>query len=326
MKRYLIPILAILVLASGLLVGCSKNTATYHNSTYGYYIDYPSDWTPSQLSGDEMALKPPDSPAGLVISRLHKLPAGESISEYSSAYLKYLSQEHDDFQLVSLRQLSDLDYQLDYERGDTRYRDYIMLRDGWVYMITCLCSQPALVNHNYTFHQIYFSFRFTPTSHTNKETEATDESPTLEEWGALNRWLSECYGLPPVKNTEQLQSAAFLVSSLWFEEADKAVKKLEQHAIPWERTSPFFYLFNYYILHDIQLRNASRPIEFMAIDHLVVQSVKDLHDAADELVLMKELGEPLNVFPTEEDAMKWFREFDKDYQRLLEEAVNRSGD
>ncbi len=162
-----------------------------------------------------------------------------------------------------------------------------------------------------------------PASPSPDQMEATPESPSLEEWEVLNHWLSELYGLPPVENTEQMESAAWLVSGFWFEQADKAVKKLEEHEIPWERTSPFFYLFNYYILYDTQLRHASTPLEFMAADHLLAQSVKDLHDAAEELILMKDLGEPLNVFPTEEDADKWFREFDKDWKRLMEEAISK---
>jgi len=86
---------------------------------------------------------------------------------------------------------------------------------------------------------------------------------------------------------EQLESAAFLVSGFWFEVGDEAANKLEQHGIPWERTSPFFYLYCYYILHDTQLRNGSwsTPVEFMASDYLLANSVKDLHEAADELSL-----------------------------------------
>ena len=160
-----------------------------------------------------------------------------------------------------------------------------------------------------------------PACPTPEQTEPEPQSPSSEDWKVLNRWLSELYGLPPVSNTEQLQSAAWLVSGLWFEQAHKAVKRLEQNGIPWSRTAPFFYLYNYYILHDIQLRNASTPLEFMATDYLLADSVRELHEAADELVLMKQLGETLNIFPTEEDAMKWFKEFDKDWERLMEEAI-----
>ena len=159
-----------------------------------------------------------------------------------------------------------------------------------------------------------------PVSPAPEQTQPKRESPSSEDWEALNRWLSDLYRLPPVNNTEQLQSAAWLVSGFWFEQADEAVKKLEQHDIPWSRTAPFFYLYNYYILHDIQLSNASTPLEFMATDYLLADSVGDLHEASDELVLMKQLGETLNIFSTEEDAMEWFKGWDKDYQRLLEET------
>ena len=161
-----------------------------------------------------------------------------------------------------------------------------------------------------------------PTSPSPEQVHPQPESPSSEDWEVLNQWL-DTYGLPPVRNMEQLESAAFLVSGYWFDVADEAVKKLEQHGIPWSRTSPFFYLYYYYILHDTQFRNASwsTPVEFMASDYLLANSVRDLHEAADELVLMKQLGETLNIFPTEEDADKWFREFDKDWEMAMEEAI-----
>jgi len=45
--RYLIPILVMLVLASGVLAACSPKTealSTYTNNTYNYLIKYPSSW------------------------------------------------------------------------------------------------------------------------------------------------------------------------------------------------------------------------------------------------------------------------------------------
>jgi len=162
-----------------------------------------------------------------------------------------------------------------------------------------------------------------PATPAPEQKEPEPQPPDLEDWEALNRWLGDLYGLPPVKNTEQMASAAFLVSGFWFENADKAVKKLEQYGIPWERTSPFFYLYRYYILHDIQLRNASTPVEFMASDEILANSVRDLHNAADELVLMKQRGEPLVIFATEEDAVKWFGENDTDWERLAREAIEK---
>lgn len=153
---------------------------------------------------------------------------------------------------------------------------------------------------------------------------APSPAPAPEEWELLNRWLSDLYGLPQVEDIEQMQAAALLVSGLWFEQADKAVKKLEEDDIPWARTAPFCYTYNYYILHDIQLTNASTPLEFMATDNLLADTVKDLQDEAEELVRMKWLGEPLHIFPTTKDAMDSFREIDKDWDRLMEEAISKS--
>ncbi len=159
---------------------------------------------------------------------------------------------------------------------------------------------------------------------TQTPTTSETESVSSEDWNVLNRWLSELYGLPPVKNTEQLKSAATLVSSFWFEKANIAISKLEQNDIPWARVAPFYSSFNYYVLHDAQLLGASDPIEFMAADKLLADSVKDLQDTADELVRMKSLGESFKIFPTDEDARKWFRELDKDWERLMQEAIDKA--
>ena len=161
-------------------------------------------------------------------------------------------------------------------------------------------------------------------SPTPEQTQAEFESPSTDDWQALNRLLIEVYELPPVRNVEQLESAAWLASGFWFDMTNITIENLEKQDIPWERTSPFFYLFDYYILHDIQFRNSSSPMEFMATEHLLVESVKTLADAANELVRSKLLGEELVIFPTAEDATEWFRSWDKDYQRLLEEALARA--
>jgi len=154
--------------------------------------------------------------------------------------------------------------------------------------------------------------------------EQTPTSVSSDDWQVLNRWLSELYGLPPVKNTEQLKSAATLVSGFWFKQANVAISKLEQNNIPWARVALFYSSFNYYVLHDAQLLGASDPIEFMAIDKLLADSVKDLQDTADELVRMKSLGESFKIFPTDEDARKWFRDSDKDWERLMQQAIDKA--
>jgi len=162
-----------------------------------------------------------------------------------------------------------------------------------------------------------------PASPTTPE-QTEPEPSSSEDWEVLNRWLGDLYGLPPVDNTEELQSAAFLVGGFWFEQVDKAVKKLEENGIPWERTAPFCYLFNYYVLHYTQLTNATTPLEFMAADHLLGDTVKALQDESEELVHTKWLGEPLKIFPTTEDAMESFKEIDRDWERLVEEAISKS--
>lgn len=163
-----------------------------------------------------------------------------------------------------------------------------------------------------------------PASPTPEQVQPKPESPSSEDWVALNRWLDELYGLPPVENTEHLKSAAVVVSGVWFEQANKAIEKLERNDIPWARVAPFYASFNYYVLHDAQLLGASDPIEFMATDKLLADSVKNLHDTADELIRMKSLGESYRIFPTDEEARNWFRELDKDWERLMQEAIDKA--
>lgn len=133
--------------------------------------------------------------------------------------------------------------------------------------------------------------------------QKSEPPASLGDWEALNHLLGS-YGLPPVKTTEELQSAAWLVSGDWFEVAVEATERLEQHDIPWERTRPFCFLFYWYIEADIELRNTSAPHEFLAAHSHLVGTVADLHQTADELVLMKDLGEPLSIYPTEDACLE----------------------
>lgn len=44
MKRYLILILAVLVLTSGLLLACTEETTTYYHTEFGYSVQMPKSW------------------------------------------------------------------------------------------------------------------------------------------------------------------------------------------------------------------------------------------------------------------------------------------
>ncbi len=103
------------------------------------------------------------------------------------------------------------------------------------------------------------------TTKTSSPTSNQSKPASSEDWKALNRWLSELYGLPPVSNTEQLKSAAFVVSGIWYKQANKAISKMEQNNIPWSKAASSYASFNYYVLHDAQLNSVSDPIEFMAV-------------------------------------------------------------
>lgn len=144
-----------------------------------------------------------------------------------------------------------------------------------------------------------------------------------KDWEVLNKLLSELYGFPPVRTERELEIAALQVSAHWSKVVERTTKKLEQNGIPWSRTAPFCYLVNYFILHDIQLRNSSTPLEFMAAEHALAMAVYNLDETAQLLLEMKLSGEPLTIFPTEEDATKRFLELDKEYVKRLEEAIRK---
>ncbi|MFC2016653.1 PsbP-related protein [Chloroflexota bacterium] len=57
MKRYIIPIVIILVLASGWLSGCSATT-TYQNDQHDYTIDYPSNWVLEASDSKQVFIHP----------------------------------------------------------------------------------------------------------------------------------------------------------------------------------------------------------------------------------------------------------------------------
>ena len=142
-----------------------------------------------------------------------------------------------------------------------------------------------------------------------KTTEKSESPPAPEvadEWEALNDWLDTMYNLPRVYNTEQLKHAAIEVDMFWFEQADYAVKKLERHNIPWERTAPFCLDYYCYILASSELLECSEPLKFIASDMGTVETVKTLHDTADHLIEMKLSGEALSIYPTEDACLERF--------------------
>ncbi len=146
---------------------------------------------------------------------------------------------------------------------------------------------------------------------------------TSDDWVLLNDWLAEFYGFPPVSNTTELQSAAMLASEYWFDTFQEAIDNLESNNIPWERTAPSVVSFHYWMLRETQLQSAQTPLEFLAYEELLVQSVEKFHNDADELIHQKELGENPRTFSSEKEAMNWFRELDPSWEAKMREAMER---
>ena len=84
------------------------------------------------------------------------------MEEYSHIYIGHCAENYKGFELINLNELSSTDYQLDYKRDDRRWRSYIILRGGWVYMITYASSPSVFLSYIPTLDQVYSSFRLIP--------------------------------------------------------------------------------------------------------------------------------------------------------------------
>lgn len=141
-----------------------------------------------------------------------------------------------------------------------------------------------------------------PTQKTTSTTEISEE----KQWEMLNFWLGTLHDLPPIYSVEELEEVAVVLFDFWFDQGDEAVKKLEEHQIPWDRTRPFCYLYFWYIQATHDLMNSSTPLDLLSSDMLVTELCKYLHDTADHLVQMKLSGEALNIYQTEDACMEGF--------------------
>jgi hypothetical protein len=167
-RRAIAVLLAVLLLASGLALGCGQKLTTYHDSEHGYTIKYPSKWEVSRVAGDVLSLSYSDYCVTMLIDREHTLPAEMSMAEYSSSYVTYRAGGQDGFELISLTEVSQTDYQLDYELTGSLCRSYLILRGDSVFILAGLSSTSydrcsyATRNSFDNFDRIYRSFRTDP--------------------------------------------------------------------------------------------------------------------------------------------------------------------
>ena len=87
MKRCLIPIWIILLLASALLVACNQksiSTEVYQNSKYGYSVNIPKTWTSTSsedASGEAVTFRPPNKQMEVTVKVSSKLALNNAFSE-----------------------------------------------------------------------------------------------------------------------------------------------------------------------------------------------------------------------------------------------------
>ena len=292
----------ILVVVSACGEGEEASGKTYTNYTYDYSVDYPDTWIVRDSQKDRVFIDEPYLEAYIMIEVKEDVSESEaeraaSIStlaiEEVAYYFELVSQAkirniHPTWKLTARLQM--------YEDSDMEWMEYYtVFAAGRQYGVALVVEESKKDIHQSTLADCYNSFHLSSTSET---------SISAQDWDALNLWLGELYGLPPVYSVEDLKSAAWLVSNLWFDVAEEAVAELEQYDIPWARTAPFCYLYYWYIEADIKLRSVLTPIEFVASDYVLAEHVRWLEETARDLVDMKLSGEPLNIYPTEDACVE----------------------
>jgi len=117
-----------------------------------YSISYPAGWTVTEMGNEgRLAITCPEPQVDIGINEPFKLQPGQTLGESASGYVAFLTALYEDFQLLSLVNLENGDYQMDYEwivgGTDIHSRTYLMLDNGWLYVITC--SAPKSVYDTY---------------------------------------------------------------------------------------------------------------------------------------------------------------------------------
>lgn len=149
--------------ATKLLEDISHNT--FHNNTYKYHIDYPTDWTIKQI-GDEgkILIMARERQVDIAIDEPRKLEREQSLGQVASGFTAFLSTVYQDLKLISLVRLENGDYQAEYEwmvGGTEIYsRTYFVLHNSWFYMISCSAPKSTYESYLDEFEYAYNSFGF----------------------------------------------------------------------------------------------------------------------------------------------------------------------
>lgn len=124
-----------------------------------------------------------------------------------------------------------------------------------------------------------------------------------EYWKAVNSMLEQIYGLPPVSDTDQLSSAAFLVSEHWSEYPAQNIQDLNGQGIEPDLTAPFCYMFFWYIDANRAMLEVSTPLDFIVMEQKLVDNVHMLDIQTDLLIDNKVFDlDPITTYPTAEEC------------------------
>ena len=148
------------------------STNTYHNSVYGYYIDYPSSWTMDDNGASAVIMYKGvsdyiSSYVFVGVTDEKSIAAYKSLQELIQTETLLLRNKNYQFEVVKTTS-TEIDYTYMASKGAAKYevKHYFVQNGGMLYEIICSAKLPEVTILNEVFganiYDAYYSFRFLP--------------------------------------------------------------------------------------------------------------------------------------------------------------------
>lgn len=142
---------------------------TYHNTRFGYYVDYPPSWTINDEDKSEVWIFPSSPEAGEAFIFIHVIEEGEltifeGLQGYIVAKLSLLQSQCYEFELIE-KTATRIDYTYKLEKDSPRHeaKRYFIQHESKVYEILSSAELTAFTSHyGYLLYNPFDSFRFQP--------------------------------------------------------------------------------------------------------------------------------------------------------------------
>lgn len=137
---------------------------TYHNSRYGYYVDYPPSWTINEVDKSGVGLFSDSLEAFVLIGVIEEeeLAAYKGLQGYIEGRLSYFQSQYHAFELTEVSTMRvDYTYMLREDAARYEAKHYFLQHGSRVYEIVCSAIQPRFESLS-TLYDAYSSFRFQP--------------------------------------------------------------------------------------------------------------------------------------------------------------------